>query len=78
MIAGSVARESDFAFRDVRTRVGGDLAVNEGSATYMSTNAQGQRVRTVGDFVPVLARQPDGTWKIQTLIVGNFKQSPAQ
>lgn len=74
MIAESVPVSTNFGLSDREITVRGDLAVETGLATQDVTAASGQRYRVTGDYLAVLTRQPDGTWKIQTLMTGNRRQ----
>jgi uncharacterized protein (TIGR02246 family) len=58
------------------TVITGDLAYSRGSFEQVSTSkADGSTMRIVGKFLDILARQPDGSWKI-TIDCFNFDGPP--
>lgn len=78
MLTNSVPTTSDFTLTDRRTTVSGDQGIDQGVASMVVTDKAGKRTRLSGDYVNVIARQPDGSWQIRTLISSNYKYAPVQ
>lgn len=76
VIARNMAASTDFVVSDRRFGVVADHAWETGVAEQTITPDSGQRYRLHADYVALLARQPDGSWKIQNLIAGNQRQQP--